>query len=134
MTPPESKGIARFRQERDQYRNLYELFRSSVDPELQHVASLGKLISEARGRIVRAHEEGELGDPVAVGRRQSEHTALVTRRVVVDRDVVACRVVDGGEVQGAGHRGSLRTSSRIGDGGGDPWRDVRLIVLLKPGF
>ena len=59
MTPPESKGIARFREERDQYRNLYGLFRSSDDPELRHVAFLGKLISEARGRIVRAYETGE---------------------------------------------------------------------------
>lgn len=59
MTSAESKGIARFRQERDQYRNLYELFRSSDDPEMRHVASLAKLISEARGRIVRAHEAGE---------------------------------------------------------------------------
>jgi benzoyl-CoA reductase/2-hydroxyglutaryl-CoA dehydratase subunit BcrC/BadD/HgdB len=59
MTPPESKGIARFREERDQYHAVYELFRSSGDPEMRHMASLGKLISEARGRVVHAFEEGE---------------------------------------------------------------------------
>jgi benzoyl-CoA reductase/2-hydroxyglutaryl-CoA dehydratase subunit BcrC/BadD/HgdB len=59
MTSTESKGIARFRQERDQYRGLYELFRSSDDPEMRHTGSLAKLISDARGRIVRAFEEGE---------------------------------------------------------------------------
>lgn len=59
MTPSESKGVARFRKERDQFQLLCELFQSSDDPEMRHAGSLGKLISEARGRIVRAYEEGE---------------------------------------------------------------------------
>jgi benzoyl-CoA reductase/2-hydroxyglutaryl-CoA dehydratase subunit BcrC/BadD/HgdB len=59
MTAPESKGIARFRKDRDQYRDVYELFQSSDDPELQHAGLLGKLISEARDRVIRAHEAGE---------------------------------------------------------------------------
>jgi benzoyl-CoA reductase/2-hydroxyglutaryl-CoA dehydratase subunit BcrC/BadD/HgdB len=59
MTPPESRGIARFRKDRDQFRLLCELFESSDDPELRHGASLAKLFSGARARIVRAYEAGE---------------------------------------------------------------------------
>ena len=59
MTAPESRGIARFEKERDQFQGLCELFKGSDDPEMRHASILGKLLSEARGRIVRAYEEGE---------------------------------------------------------------------------
>jgi benzoyl-CoA reductase/2-hydroxyglutaryl-CoA dehydratase subunit BcrC/BadD/HgdB len=54
-----SKGIARFRKDRDQFQLACELFQSSDDPEMHHASMLAKLLSEARGRIVRAYEEGE---------------------------------------------------------------------------
>jgi benzoyl-CoA reductase/2-hydroxyglutaryl-CoA dehydratase subunit BcrC/BadD/HgdB len=59
MTSPESKGVARFRKERDDYQLLHELFRNSEDAEMRHAGLLARLISEARGRVVTACEEGE---------------------------------------------------------------------------
>jgi len=59
MTVSESKGIARFREDRDQQWLLYELSHDSNDPEARHLGFLARLISEARGRVVDAYEAGE---------------------------------------------------------------------------
>jgi len=52
-------GIARYREERDRFRFLYELSQQAEDAEMKHAGLLGKLMSEARGQVVDAYEAGE---------------------------------------------------------------------------
>jgi benzoyl-CoA reductase/2-hydroxyglutaryl-CoA dehydratase subunit BcrC/BadD/HgdB len=59
MANEEHPGIARYKEERDRFRFMYELSQQAEDPEMKHAGLLGKLMSEARGRIVDAYEAGE---------------------------------------------------------------------------
>ncbi len=59
MTTEESRGIARFRQERDSWANLAKLARLIEDPSSQHVAAMADLVAGYRDAIVRADRAGE---------------------------------------------------------------------------
>ncbi len=59
MANQEHPGVRRYKEERDLFHYLDELFRQNDDPEIRHSGMLAKLMSEARASVVRAYEEGE---------------------------------------------------------------------------
>ncbi len=59
MDNGEHKGIARYREELERYRFLYDLCEQSDDAEVKAQGFLAKLIGDSRARIIEAHETGE---------------------------------------------------------------------------
>jgi benzoyl-CoA reductase/2-hydroxyglutaryl-CoA dehydratase subunit BcrC/BadD/HgdB len=58
MASDEHRGIATYRAERDRYAGFYEFARQSEAPEIRLAGTLAKFVSDAKDRIIRAHEEG----------------------------------------------------------------------------
>lgn len=58
MADEEHKGIAIYKAEREQYASFHAITQESEDPEVRVAGMLAKFVSEARDRIIRAHEEG----------------------------------------------------------------------------
>jgi benzoyl-CoA reductase/2-hydroxyglutaryl-CoA dehydratase subunit BcrC/BadD/HgdB len=59
MADKEHQGIISYRGERDRYAGFYALSQQSEEPEIRLAGGLAKFVSEARDRIIRAHEAGE---------------------------------------------------------------------------
>ncbi len=58
MAREEHQGIVAYKAERERYAGFYALSQASEDPEIRVAGKLAKFVSEARDRIIRAHEEG----------------------------------------------------------------------------
>jgi benzoyl-CoA reductase/2-hydroxyglutaryl-CoA dehydratase subunit BcrC/BadD/HgdB len=58
MGSEEHPGIVTYRAERERYSDFYKLSQQIEDPEIRLSGRLAKFVSDARTRIVRAHEEG----------------------------------------------------------------------------
>jgi len=58
MANEEHQGIVSYRAEREQYAGFYALSQASEEPEIKIAGKLAKFVSDARDRIICAHEEG----------------------------------------------------------------------------
>ena len=58
MAREEHQGIVAYKAERERYAGFYALSQASEEPEIRVAGKLAKFVSEARDRIIRAHEEG----------------------------------------------------------------------------